>query len=187
MGTAALRGATRLLLPLLLASLALPASAGGRRDKAPAEEVTPLTLLIVRKAGIGPAAPALSTRLPMEITPYLWNEFTVKDGRAESSADGAYREEGSMGVTRERSGDLELERVEMRVASPGVSGSRSVTAAVSFSLDDLLDPTGGVRVQPGQLALLRAILESGRKTGWARVLEVVRVGARGLSARVVLR
>jgi hypothetical protein len=176
-----------MLLATLLVSLALPALGSGRPDEKPTEAVTPLTLLIVRKAGIGPAAPALSARLPMEITPYLWNEFTVKDGRAESSADGTYREEGSMGVTRERVGELELERVEMRVAAPGVTGSRPVTVTVSFALDDLLDLTGGVRVQPGQLALLRAILESGRTSGWARVLKVERAGARGLAAEVVLR
>lgn len=187
MTSTARRPVALLLAAILLASAGLPASAGGGHDKEAVEESAALTLLLVRKADAGPSAPALSTRLPMEITPYLWNRFTVKGGRAESSADGSWRQEGSLSAGRERVGELELESVEMTVVAPGVSGSRSTSVRVSFSLDDLLDPSGGVRVQPGQYALLRAILASRKTGGWARVVKIGRSGERGLVAEVLFR
>lgn len=152
-----------------------------------AEDVTALTILVIGSGGGGTSAPALSARLPMEIPPYLWNRFTVTDGMTDSSADAQFREVGSSGVTRERVGDLELERIELRVATPRGAAARSTNVQVSFDLSALLDSAGAVRLQPGQYALMLAMGQSGKKSGQARVISVTRVGAQGFTAEVLLR
>ena len=163
-----------------------PSVASGRAEKPASEELARLTILVVRQ-GSSSSAPSLSTTLPMEIAPYLWNAFSVRGGAVETDVDGRYRIEGSMGTSSERVDSLEIGKMEFRAASPGRPGGKPTSVRVAFDLSALLSADGQVLLQPGQYALMQAVRDSGRASGEARGLSVRRSGARRFTAEVLLR
>jgi len=171
---------------LLLAAPPAAVASGGAGE-AGSELVTALTIVLLRPSSAGPESTPLSTWLPMEIVPYLWNRFTSAGAAVETYADERYRQVGSPASSTERVGELEAVRVDLRIATPRGSAARSTTVRVTFELPQLLGADGSIRIQPGQYALMQAIRDSGRKSGQARVLAVERTGSRGFTAQVALQ
>ena len=181
----------RFFAALLALGLLCPGSpqtspASGRAEKPAQEELVRLTILLVSQ-GSSSSAPSLSTTLPMEIAPYLWNAFSLRGGAVETDVDGRYRIEGSIGTSSERVDSLEIGKMEFRAASPGRPGGKPTSVRVAFDLSALLSADGQVLLQPGQYALMQAVRDSGRASGEARVLSVQRSGARRFTAEVLLR
>ena len=170
---------TLFLLVGLLVPVATLASGGG--EKAPAEEVVSLSLIVLS------ASPDhASTGFPMEVPPYLWNDFRLSGGKVETTADTRYRQVGGMGIKRQRFGELELSRIDLRVAWSRASRATPATVRVSFELGALLGADGSVAMQPGQYALAEAIRQSGKTSGKARVSSIETSGERGFVAEVLV-
>jgi len=182
---------TSVLAALAFAALALPASASGRQEPGLVEEITPLTILLVARAGSDSSDSGgfgdLSSRFLLEIPAYLWNRFSAGGRTVESTTDTSYRESGRRETTRERLGEYEILRIKLRLVMPRPSAPPSETVSLRFTIEELLGAGGEVTMQPARYALLRAVKQSGRSGGKARVLSVEREGARGFSASVLFR
>jgi hypothetical protein len=169
-------------------AIPVPVDAAGGDERTPADELSRVTLFLLVPPGAD--ASLVGSRVSMDLPPYLWNEFTVRSGKVETSVDGSYRQVGGLSVSGLRMGELELRRVSFRIALARGSAERLAGASrvrVRFGLEALLGTDGEVVIEPGLYALLEAIRQSGKESGQARVLSVSADGPRGFAAVVALR
>ena len=123
--------------------------------------------------------------VPAGLTAFAWNSFTVKNGKIIAVAE----ESGFTAVERIVSKEADGWMVDIYTftgpAGEGREKTESRSVTVSYDSNDRA--TNSFPVQPSKKALLQAVSESGKTTGSARVVDIIRIGRLKFRARVEIR
>lgn len=169
------------------------AAGAGEEPPAPAIVDQPYRLFVLAE-GEGDGSRMYTDRvaLPESISLTQWTRFSLVDGtvKTESLQTWSLR---SRGKTSEiRSAGVLVQGYDVVIAVPGAKAAGSPSSVVlaielSFSVKECLNKKGEVRYQPARLAIVRAVNQSKRKSGEARVAELSYAESGRFTARVELR
>ena len=176
----------------LLAPMASFATGAGEGPKPPAFTDLPLHLFVLAE-GEGEGNRMFTDRvsLPDSISLTLWTPFTFLDGKVKTETEQSWSLRSKKMTTQEISRGVLVQGYEVVVvvavaaAKPAAPAGSSIE--VSFSVKDCLNKKGDVLYQPARMAIIRAVSQSKKKSGEARVVEILYTAPGSFNARVELR
>ncbi|MBE3065470.1 MAG: hypothetical protein IMZ69_10695 [Spirochaetes bacterium] len=126
--------------------------------------------------------------LPDLISLTQWTRFSLVDSKVKTESQQTWSQRSKGKVSEERSAGVLVQGYDVVIAIPGgkEAGPAASPIEVSFSVKECLNKKGEVLYQPARLAVIRAVSQSKKKSGEARVIELS-YAAGMFAARVELR
>ena len=112
--------------------------------------------------------------LPDLISLTQWTRFSLVDSKVKTESQQAWSQRSKVKVSEERSAGVLVQGYDVVIAIPGgkEAGPAASPVEVSFSVKECLNKKGKVLYQPARLAVIRAVSQSKKKSGEARVIEL---------------
>lgn len=174
----------------LLAPMASFATGAGEGPKPPAFTDLPLHLFVLAE-GEGEGNRMFTDRvsLPDSISLARWTPFTFLDGKVKTETEQSWSLRSKKKTSQEISRGVQVQAYEVVIAVAAARGAAPAgsTVDVSFSVKDCLNKKGDVLYQPARMAVIRAVSQSKKKSGEARVVEILYTAPGTFNARVELR
>ncbi len=130
--------------------------------------------------------------LPDSISLTHWARFSLVDGKVKTESLQTWSLRSKARVSESRSAGVLVQGYDVVIVVPDARAASSPASAVSlvelsFSVKECLNKKGEVLYQPARLAIVRAVNQSKRKSGEARVAELSYAASGRFTARVELR
>jgi hypothetical protein len=127
--------------------------------------------------------------LPDSISLARWTPFTFRDGTVRTEAEQSWSLRSKKKTSQEISRGVLVQGYDVVVAVAAAKGAAPAGSSVevSFSVKDCLNKKGDVLYQPARMAVIRAVSQSRKRAGEARVVEISYTAPGSFGARVELR
>ena len=174
----------------LLAPMASFATGAGEAPKPPAFTDLSLNLYVLAEGeGGGNRMFTDKVSLPDSISLARWTPFTFLDGKVKTETEQSWSLRSKKMTTQEISHGVLVQGYEVVVAIAAAKGAAPAGSSVevNFLVKDCLNKKGDVLYQPARMAVIRAVSQSKKKSGEARVVEILYTALGTFNARVELR
>jgi hypothetical protein len=169
--------------------------ASGAGEEPPAPTIVDRSYrLFVLAEGEGDGSRMYTERvaLPDSISLTQWTRFSLVEGKVKTESLQTWSQRSKGKVSESRSAGVLVQGYDVVIAVPGAKAAGSPGSAVSvvevgFSVKECLNKKGEVLYQPARLAIVRAVNQSKRKSGEARVATLLYAESGRFTARVELR